>query len=218
MKVIPITVKEARPWLEQKHYAHIVPSILYTFGMVIDGKLSGVCTFGSPTRVFNNGGALFDNKLEVKVLELNRLIVDEGLPKNTLSQFVSQCLKQLPRPCAVVSYSDQNFGHHGYIYQALNFLYTGHSPRERYYVDETGKKVHSRTLSHLVGTISREKYTELGYRMVEEKGKYRYILFLGSKVERKRMRNLLKYEVLPYPKGENIRYEIEPFEVIPTLI
>jgi len=218
MRAIPITVKEARPWLEKKHYAHLVPNILYTFGLVIDETLVGVCTFGSPTRVFNNGGALFDNKYPVKTVELNRLVVNEGLPKNTLSQFVALCLKQLPRPCAVVSYSDQNFGHHGYIYQALNFLYTGHSPRERHYVDETGKKVHSRTLSHLLGKISPEKYTEHGYRMVEEKGKYRYVLFLGSKVERKNMRKLLKYEVLPYPKGENIRYEMAPFDVIPTLI
>ena len=38
---------------------------------------------------------------------------------------VSKCLKLLPRPMIIVSYSDTRQGHNGYIYQATNWIYTG---------------------------------------------------------------------------------------------
>jgi len=58
-------------------------------------------------------------------LELNRLVIDEGSKKNVLSFFVSQTLKKLPCPNVVVSYADTSQNHHGYIYQATNWIYTG---------------------------------------------------------------------------------------------
>jgi hypothetical protein len=37
--------------------------------------------------------------------------------------------------------------------------------------------------------------------------KHRYILFHGSKKERKAMTKDLRYEIKPYPKGQNARYD-----------
>ena len=64
------------------------------------------------------------------VLELNRLWVDDVLPPNTESWFVSRALKLLPARI-VVSYADPAHGHYGYIYRALNFNYSGWTDMER---------------------------------------------------------------------------------------
>jgi len=37
--------------------------------------------------------------------------------------------------------------------------------------------------------------------------KNRYVYFHGDKKQKKLMRNLLKYEVLPYPKGDTKKYD-----------
>ena len=47
-------------------------------------------------------------------------------------------------------------------------------------------------------------YDELSVR--ERPQKHRYILFLGSKAQRKKMLNNLKYKIEPYPKGKNKNY------------
>jgi hypothetical protein len=43
--------------------------------------------------------------------------------------------------------------------------------------------------------------------MVERPRKHRYFMFLGSKTERKKMRSKLVYDIVPYPKGDNKRYD-----------
>ena len=37
--------------------------------------------------------------------------------------------------------------------------------------------------------------------------KHRYIMFLGSKTQKKNMLKNLKYNIEPYPKGQNKRYD-----------
>lgn len=73
---------------------------------------------------YSGGGRYSD-----RVFELNRLCVSEGLPKNALSWFVGQTFKMLPSPLALVSFADSGQNHHGYIYQATNWIYTGLSTR-----------------------------------------------------------------------------------------
>ena len=47
--------------------------------------------------------------------------------------------------------------------------------------------------------------------------KHRYFFFVGSKQERKRMRNLLKYPVLQsYPKSDQQRYDDGPKLWVPA--
>lgn len=64
------------------------------------------------------------------VLELNRLWVDDRLPRNTESWFVARSLRLLP-PRIIVSYADLAQGHSGYVYRALNFDYAGWTDMER---------------------------------------------------------------------------------------
>ena len=113
---------ECKEWFLYKHYAHKMPNIVYSFGLFINDKLSGVCSFGQPPPNFNNSEDICIGIENVRVLELSRLVVNDGLPKNTLSNFVSKCLKLLPKPMIIVSYSDTRQGHNGYIYQATNWI------------------------------------------------------------------------------------------------
>ena len=85
-KVKSIAKQQTHNWLLNKHYAHRIPPISYAFGLYDTKRiLQGVSTFGTNlcSQVQGIAG-------EYKVIELNRLVVNENLPKNTLSFFVSQ--------------------------------------------------------------------------------------------------------------------------------
>jgi hypothetical protein len=141
-----------------------------------------------------------------KVLELNRLCLMEN-NKNESSFLVSNSIKLLPKPTIVVSYADTSQGHVGYVYQATNFLYTGLSANR---VDWTIKGLehkHSKTISDGMTLESiKEKYGDDFY-YTERSRKHRYILFHGSKTDKKIMRKLLKYNIEPYPKGDSQKYD-----------
>lgn len=204
-----ITKDDYAVWLLKKHYAHRIPPITLSYGLYHNpNKLQGVCTFGPPARMLNNGYGCFGGEITVNTMELNRLVVNENLEKNILSFFVSHCLKFLPIPSCVVSYADGNNGHHGYIYQATNWVYTGITSTETVYIDtRTGKSIHPRTVVSEYGSREASSLPEYIKIDKESVGKFRYFQFLGTKKDRKGMLNHLKYKILPYPKGENKRYD-----------
>lgn len=204
-----IESSQCKDWLLHKHYAKRIPAIVYSFGLY-DEKLllQGICTFGTPARMLNNGYGCFGGEIQITTYELNRLVINEGLEKNILSFFVAECLKLLPKPVCIVSYADGNNGHHGYIYQATNWIYTGITSSEKIYINtRTNDVLHPRTVVSMFGSREVEKLPDYIEISKEESGKYRYFQFLGNKTEVKRMKKHLKYEILPYPKGNNNRYD-----------
>lgn len=197
-QVKPIDYQDCKEWFLKKHYAKRIPSISFCFGLFQDINLVGVCSFGYPPNYnYNNGKCVFD-KYECLTLELNRLVVNDGLQKNTLSFFVSNCLKMLPKPCCVVSYADQNQGHNGYIYQATNWIYTGVSTNKHKYIFESGEEFDIRRGIEKKGNIVDK---------ILMKPTHRYLYFIGNKSDVKKMKKNLKMNTQPYPKGENKRYD-----------
>lgn len=146
-KVVSIKKELCKEWLLCKHYAKRVPSISYSFGLFKDTILVGVLTFGLPPSS-TLASSICGEKYKSIVLELNRLVVNEGLDKNSLSYFVSNSISKLPKPKIIVSFSDNNMFHNGYIYQATNFIYTGKSSNDSMYIDKDGKEFHFRNLGH----------------------------------------------------------------------
>lgn len=201
-EVRPIQKEETYPWLLGKHYARRKPSISYAFGLyeydcgVLIHK--GCCTFGYPPNYMYNDGRCVFNEYKCNTLELNRLIVNDGLDKNTLSFFVSSCLKSLPTPSCIVSYADPNNGHHGYIYQATNWLYTGVSTPKHKYTFENGESFDIRRGIDKKGKVIKKELL---------KPTHRYLYFCGSKKQKKKMYDDLKMESISYPKGDNKRYD-----------
>lgn len=204
-------VKSIKPeitydWLLFKHYAKRLPPISYAFGLYKENILYGVITFGTPV-----SSTLRDIINGYKLLELNRL-VNEDDGKNILSYFVSQSLKMLPKPTVIVSYADSSKGHHGYIYQATNWVYTGLSIPFKDICIEGMENLHHTTIEDItrgktnrVATLKQIFGDKLYYK--ERDRKHRYIYFLGNKNQIKEMKSKLKYPILPYPKGDNKRYD-----------
>lgn len=217
-RVLPIPSKETHEWLLKKHYAHRIPSISYAFGIYEQNILRGIVSYGRPmahTLIKNS----FRGEYQDKFLELNRLVVDDGHEKNMLSFFVSESLAMLPKPMVIVSYADSSQNHHGYIYQATNWIYTGLSAKFQDYMIKGYEHLHSSSIMDKVGRsdgrsghiskvkLLKEKYGEANVYMVDRARKHRYFYLLGDKREIKKMKSLLKYPILPYPKGDNIRYD-----------
>jgi len=199
-----IPQKQAEPWILKKHYAGRMTPIRFSFGLYEDKEIVGVCTFGNS----------YARKLREKwpekfeIVELNRLITEDNLPKNALSYFVSQCLKRLPPPMVIVSYADPNHGHHGYIYQATNWIYTGESSSERTFKNtRTGKILHRRTLNKMFDTSSVKEIPDYIVPSGRKEGKHRYFYFVGNKKEKREMKKYFDYEEKPYPKEENTNYD-----------
>ena len=111
-----------------EHYLHRRPPISHAFGLYVHGRLLGAVTYGTPaSRHLQKSACPSDPG---RVIELNRLWLDDSLPTNSESWFVSRTLRMLP-PRIVVSYADPLHGHYGYIYRALNFRYAGWTDMER---------------------------------------------------------------------------------------
>lgn len=143
-----IDTSQCKEWLLKKHYAKRLPSISYSFGLFnIQNILQGVLTFGMPPSPTLAESICGENYSKI-VLELNRLVVNDGLEKNVLSYFVSKCLTLIPKPRIIISFSDANMGHNGYIYQACNFLYTGESSNTTKLIDKNGVEFHFRNVGH----------------------------------------------------------------------
>ena len=126
--VSPIDPKTASRLVVARHYLHRRPPISHSFGLYVSGALVGVVTFGVPASRHLQMSAC--PGAPDRVLELNRLWLDDALPRNTASWFVSRTLHMLP-PSIVVSYADPLYGHYGYVYRALNFHYAGWTDMER---------------------------------------------------------------------------------------
>ena len=205
VQVIQIQPKETYQWLLEKHYAKRIPQIMHAFGLYVDGVLKGVVTYGIPASPALCMG-ICGKEYSDKVLELNRLCLMEN-NKNESSFLVSNSIKLLPKPTIVVSYADTSQGHVGYVYQATNFLYTGLSANRVDWTIKGMEHKHSKTISDGMTLESiKEKYGDDFY-YTERSRKHRYILFHGSKTDKKIMRKLLKYNIEPYPKGDSQKYD-----------
>lgn len=209
-----------KEWVLHKHYAHRLPSISYAFGLFKECILIGVCTYGHP--VTSSAKKCLGEEWYDKILELNRLCVNDGLPTNALSWFVSQTFKLLPKPTPLVSYADTAYNHHGYIYQATNWIYTGTSIPHKDYAVKGLENLHNQSIVDMVGRGDKagnpngvknryqllvDKFGKDNVYAIQRSLKHRYFYFLGDKRDIKRMRKALQYEIKPYPKGDNERYD-----------
>jgi len=190
---------EAHDLILKKHYAKRLPSISYAYGLLRFGELKGIVTYGTPPSSTLCKGICGEQYASI-VLELNRLVLLDNRP-NEASRLVGASLALLVKPKIVVSFADTAQRHSGVVYQATNFLYTGLSAR---FLDPLVRGLehqHHATYAH--GLTNREvvaKYGAENVTFVERSRKHRYVIFIGSRTERKRLRAALRYEVLPYPQ------------------
>src|SRR5690625_7669202 len=108
-----INYDECKEWILKKHYAGRMCPITYKFGLFDNnGIIQGIVTFG--THVSSTLRDLWKSKY--KVIELNRLCVNEGLVKNSLSWFVSKSIKLMSKTLVLVFYFICSYYYIGYYY------------------------------------------------------------------------------------------------------
>ena len=138
------THKAAKYACENWHYSGAIPkSKLVKFGIWEDEKFIGVIIFGSGASP--QIGCPYNLK-SGEVCELVRIALTAH--KSEVSKILSLALKFLKRSNGglrlIVSYADPLQNHHGGIYQASNWIYSGTTvPCEWFQIVATGKMVHS---------------------------------------------------------------------------
>ena len=195
--IICLDYQTAIDFLMPRHYSGRKPQITQAFGWYLNEELVAVCTFGKPASPSLCTGVC-GKEYSSSVYELNRLCRLDTL-KEPLSCFVSACLRTLKQKnWIIVSYSDTEMNHHGYIYQACNFLYTGCTK--------------PRTDKYTLGNSHPRHYSnqnQNGLRKVRS-AKHRYLYFCTKDKKLKdEWLNHLRYKVVrEYPKGDNSNYTL----------
>jgi len=128
----------------EHHYKHKRCPIIRAWGIEQSGEIVGVLTIGLPVTFSARCDVVGENKnqrllrtsRQHDVYELNRLWVSDTLPRNTESQFIGWCLRQIQKihpHMILISYADGSrtnatgLAHVGFVYQATNWLYLGSS-------------------------------------------------------------------------------------------
>ena len=200
---------EAAKWaVEHWHYSRSMPTPPHNkVGVWENERFVGCVIFSRGSN--NNGHKPYGLKM-TEFCELTRIALTEHA--TPVSQVVRKSLaflkKKSPGVRLVVSYADPNHGHHGGIYQAGNWIYTGQTPEDFEAVDSTGRTWHSRQVSRTgvkrqYGTLRRVPKHE-DCTIVPLAGKHRYLYPL-DRAMRKQIEPLRK----PYPKRETCGPSVE---------
>ena len=184
-EVVQIPYSATKDWILNIHYAKRMPSISFAYGLYHYDEMVGMVSYGTPASPSLCKG-ICGEEHKHNVIELNRLVLKDNLP-NQASFLVSRSLKLLPKPRVVVSYADTAQDHAGIIYQACNFLFTGTT----------------KARTDIAGKDGRHSRHHLGDRQnrINRSAKHRYVYFIGSKKDKKTLRNALRYTIEDtYPK------------------
>jgi len=201
------------------HYKHRPAPISWAWAIHNNDQILGVLTVGKPVAWSTCAGLVGEKKnptggRQKDVYELNRLWIDDSLPKNTESQFVGWCLRKLrkERPRIIlVSYADtaqknpKGQAHRGVVYQATNWLYTGTSAsfKDKTYSwfqdyrsvpltlrgpNNKGRRLWPPLVNPSTGQLEKAV-------LIERSKKHRYVWFSDPEDQK-----LLHWPILPYPR------------------
>lgn len=190
LKIDWATHKASKHACENWHYSKLKPSgSIVHFGVWENDKFIGVVLYGRGVapNLLNPYGLKVNEGCELVRIALKQHITP-------VSRIVSITLKMLkkkfPGLRLVVSFADMNVDHHGGIYQAGNWVYSGFTSTTRAPI-VNGKQIHSRTLNH----SSKTKKQSMDIQWVSVKPKHRYLMPLDDEIK-KQIQCLRK----PYPK------------------
>lgn len=182
-----ITAKEARPYIVAGHYLHTFPA-----AMSINYKCGDtIIVYGYSSNPYLQN-YLFS--ADVGLLELRRLWAPDGHDRNALTKAIHLSLSALRsdyKTCqAVVAFADPVHDHHGGIYQAASWMYTGKSiGKQQGYRMPDGSVVARRSFHDAQGSYVPDLPPVLG------EGKYRYVRCLT-----RHARHHFRLQSLSYPK------------------
>jgi len=178
-----IDYANAKNKIIKNHYTHTCPKPKFSFGLVHNGFSYGIVIFSMPSRQNIAASLGYENG---DVLELSRMFIHEGMPKNSGSYLIAKTIKYLKgfsKYKAVVTYADSTEGHTGTLYKASNFLEAGVSRANYHYEDAFGNRFHKRAVwsrAKKCDRTEREQAEVERLVKVVEKEKYRFIYRLAA--------------------------------------
>lgn len=178
---------------ENWHYSNCIPkSKLVKIGAWENDKFIGVVIFGYGATA--SLGTPYGLSMQ-ECCELTRIALNKH--KTPVSKILSISIKFLKKQCPnlklIVSFADQTQGHHGGIYQATNWIYTGQTPKSIFFRDPKGKLWHPRRASRTPNP-QKQLVTKFWKEEIQE-GKHRYLMPLDEE-----MRVNIMPLAKPYPK------------------
>jgi hypothetical protein len=199
-----ISSQEATKMVVENHYLHRRASTMFAYGLFDGEEMIGCVIYGKPASNSLCVGVCGPDESN-QVLELTRLWIADGTPKNTESYLIGRSLRLLPEEKdIVVSYAEIDAGHIGVVYQATNWIYTGMSDRHVEWRLDGKSGSHSRHIFDQHGGVNgaKEFYGDRLERH-ERPRKHRYVYFnTKSKRRKQELLDKLRYKVQPYPKKE----------------
>lgn len=193
------THEAAKYAVENWHYSKVLPvPPLVKVGVWEKGKYIGVVIF---SRGANNNLLKPFGLAQTQGCELTRIaLTKHSAPVSRVVRLAMQFLnRNSPELRLIVSFADPSEGHHGGVYQAGNWIYTGRQPDTTEYIAPDGKQWHGRMVSKDGKIKVQGKYRKCWRHdqctPVKKPGKHRYLMPLDSEM-RKQIESLSK----PYPK------------------
>ncbi len=198
--VIPIGRDISNQIIRANHYSGTIVNNSYAFyGLFSGSDLMGVSQWGyamNPASAKN----IVKGTANDEYMELNRLWVDDAMPRNTESQFISGCIKLIkhhfPKVGWIQSFADERCVCKGVVYQACNFGYYG--AHKSMFVEFEGVMYHKIALTSECkgGTMYPVLNANKDRLIFHEFEQYRYLYFINQRLKA----NLLLTEK-PYPKA-----------------
>ena len=188
LRVAPCSAQAARFACDQWHYSHAFPAGRRSnYGVWEGDRFVGAVVFSrGACRWLGRAYGLAGHE----VCELTRVALRSH--EAPVTQIVSRALALLkessPGLRLVVSFADPNAGHHGGIYQAGNWTYTGQSDAVTMFRDKYGRVWHPRQVSHNGRVVM---FNRLAYNAKRSEctplkvpGKHRYLMPLDRSMRR----------------------------------
>lgn len=191
IEVTECTKIEMKHILYDNHYLKYLPQLNKEFlGGYIENELVAGMSLGWGVRPRHTIQKLFPSLSTEDYRCLGRLCLEEKMPRNSESFFISSCIEYIkeewPTLKVLFSWSDGILGKPGYVYQASNFYYGGYIWTDTYLTNK-GERVHPRQTNRIGGRPSFKELEELGWKHFRGK-QFRYVFFLCDRRERRRLR------------------------------
>jgi len=203
------THKASKYACEHWHYSGCLPmGKLVKVGAWESDKFIGVVLFGrgATPNLCKPYGLKQDQCVELVRIALT----DHVAPVSRIAAIAIKFLRRSnPKLRLVVSFSDESQGHHGGIYQAGNWVYSGQGNSAKFYMIH-GKLTHPRSIGAkgLTQNIDGARTLDPKAQIVNVPGKHRYLMPLDADM-RERILPLSK----PYPKRAKEQDSENPSEL-----
>lgn len=213
IQVAPVSIAATRHAVQTWHYSHTLPAVVgQRWGVWEDDRFVGVVLFGPSVAPYLGRQFGLDDRFGL--VELTRIAFREHVAP--VSQIVPYAVAGLRRSSpglrVVVSFADPAQGHHGGIYQAMNWIYLGRSaPSTVYRHRLTGEILHSRrvrssgVVQSFNGRMERARARPDECDPILVPGKHRYALPLDRPLRRR-----LERKRQPYPRAVEGSEETRP--------